>query len=61
MKIIERGTLPSEREWKAMCTNCRTRFECLESEGHVESDQREGTYLRVVCPVCGNSCYGSPK
>lgn len=61
MKIIERGTLPHEREWKAMCTNCRTRFECLESEGKFMEDQRDGAYLLVACPVCSNQCYGSRK
>jgi hypothetical protein len=61
MKIIERGVLPSEREWRATCTTCRTRFECLESEGKVCDDQRDGRYLAVACPVCSSMCYGSPK
>jgi hypothetical protein len=61
MKIIERGILPHEREWKAGCTNCGTRFELLESEGQVEHDQREGTFIRCTCPVCSRPCFGSRK
>lgn len=61
MKIIGRGSLPGEREWKALCGNCRTRFEFLEKEGQVHDDQRDGRYITVLCPVCSNQCYGSLK
>lgn len=61
MKIIERGVFPEDREWKAICGHCRTRFECFEKEGQVELDQRDGNYLKVACPVCSRLCYGSPK
>lgn len=61
MKIIEKGRPPHEREWRVTCTNCGTRFECLQNEGAVIDDQRDGRYILVHCPVCSNQCYGSPK
>jgi hypothetical protein len=33
MKIIERGIIPGDREWRAMCGSCKTRFEFTEKEG----------------------------
>ncbi|MBB0100129.1 hypothetical protein [Ralstonia pickettii] len=61
MKIIERGTLPGEREWKAKCTHCGTHFEFKQREGNFHSDQRDGNYMTVGCPVCNYICYGSEK
>jgi hypothetical protein len=61
MKIIQRGTIPEEREWKFSCYTCRTRFECLQSEGRYTWDQRDGDYLTVSCPVCARTCGGSLK
>ncbi|MBB5462894.1 RNase P subunit RPR2 [Paraburkholderia sp. Cpub6] len=61
MKIIQRGRPPSEREWKFTCTNCRTIFECMQSEGRLTSDQLDGDTLSIACPVCDRTCYGSPK
>jgi hypothetical protein len=61
MKIIERGVIPAEREWKFLCVNCRTRFECQENEGEYITDQRDGDTVRVECPVCNRDCYGSRK
>lgn len=61
MKIIERGTPPSEREWKFSCSICRTIFECTQKEGRFQSDQIDGDTLATSCPVCDKTCYGSPK
>jgi hypothetical protein len=61
MKIIKRGTIPDEREWKFDCT-CGTVFECLQKEVTVRNDQREaGSYATYACPVCARECYGSRK
>lgn len=61
MKIIERGTMPGDRDWQATCTHCRTRFEFKQSEGEFHTDQRDGDYVTVKCPVCTQTCYGSEK
>ncbi len=61
IKIIECGTLPAEREWKAQCYTCRTRFECHQSDGILSHNQHDGSTLEVPCPVCGAACYGSLK
>lgn len=61
MKIIQRGTPPTEREWNFYCANCRTIFECLQGEGHFASDQRGGDTLTIQCPVCDRTCFGSMK
>lgn len=61
MKIIERGTIPADREWKATCVHCGTRFEFKQSEGTFRSDQRDGDYVEIPCPVCKQTCYGSKK
>jgi hypothetical protein len=61
MKIIERGIIPGDREWRAMCGSCKTRFEFTEKEGQVHDDQRDGRYIVIGCPVCSKTCYGSPK
>jgi len=53
MKIIKKGKLPGEELFTGTCSNCRTRFECLRSEGKYEvGDQRDGPFLRATCPLC---------
>jgi hypothetical protein len=60
MKIIQRGIIPDEREWKFDCT-CGTVFECLQKEVVLHHDQRDGSYATYTCPVCEGECYGSRK
>jgi RNase P subunit RPR2 len=59
MKILIRGKLPEERRWRATCKYCETQFACLQSEGRLTSDGRDGDTLVVECPVCQRDCYGS--
>ncbi len=53
MHIIKRGTPPQEREYEATCRNCRTEVRFQQSEGTVTYDQRDGDFVTVKCPVCG--------
>ena len=57
MKIIFKGTLPGAREYQASCTNCKTIFEFVASEGKIHVDQRDGDYVTIACPVCYKSVY----
>lgn len=54
MKIIKRGKLPSEGEAEWTCRNCQSAIKSKRSEGKFESDQRDGDFVRVSCPVCGH-------
>lgn len=53
MKIIYRGVKPADVVYIGVCNTCRTqatfaRGEAKESHG----DQRDGSYLYMICPVC---------
>lgn len=52
MEIIVRGKLPEEDEYEATCYRCRTVFRFQRVEARYVSDQREGDYLSIACPVC---------
>jgi hypothetical protein len=62
MKIIYRGTLPSERTWRGTCRLCGSKAEASESEmKNIRYDYREGdSYSWEQCPVCsaGKEGYG---
>lgn len=52
MKILERGTKPTNKVYTVRCTHCRTKFEFARHEGKVIYDQREGDFIMIACPVC---------
>ena len=54
MEILERGQLPSEKEYICTCRICKTKFKFKQSEGRVNYDQRDGNYIEVKCPICAN-------
>lgn len=54
MEILHRGTAPSERVHEATCNSCKTKVRFTQGEAKYNSDQREGDYLSVSCPVCHN-------
>lgn len=60
MRIIRNGRKPEDREHRATCTNCDTRFEFAQKEAKYITDQRDGDYLHICCPVCGHSVAVSP-
>lgn len=53
MEILKRGTPPPERVYEAVCRVCETEFRFQRSEGKVEYDQRDGNFIQICCPVCG--------
>lgn len=52
MKIIKRGTDPKAEPLRATCNNCQTVFEFHPIEAKYSSDQRDGDFYSIACPVC---------
>jgi len=59
MEILFRGQLPELKVYEATCTHCETVISFVRSEALYRSDQRDGDYLIIKCPVCSNSIYKS--
>jgi len=57
--IIKRGELPKDRIYRCTCYNCYTEFEFTQEEGTYHSDQRDGEYLTIACPLCNRNCHAS--
>lgn len=53
MKILVVGKLPAEHQYKITCHNCGTVFEFLRKEAEYVTEQRDGDYLIVTCPLEG--------
>lgn len=56
MKIIKRGEVPGNEVYRLDCNHCHTEFEIKASEAKYSSDQRDGDYLSIDCPVCKTMC-----
>jgi len=54
MEIVKRGTLPGEREFDVTCRTCQSEIKFRQSEGSVTNSQRDGSFVTIVCPVCGS-------
>lgn len=52
MKIISEGVNPTLQPIRASCNRCRTEIEFLPFEAKYVSDQRDGDFYQVKCPVC---------
>ena len=55
MEILHRGIAPSERTHEATCSTCQTKIRFQQHEAKYNSDQRDGDYLSIKCPVCGHN------
>lgn len=51
MRIIERERIPNPL-FRVTCGFCETIFEFTKSEGEVVYDQRDGSSVKIACPVC---------
>lgn len=51
MKIIKEGRLPRAKVYRAECNNCGTIFEFKKEEAQYTSDQRDGDFLTIGCPL----------
>lgn len=61
MKIISKGIDPKTVSIMATCTNCRTTVEFMPSEAKYTSDQRDGDFYSVICPVCESTIAASVR
>lgn len=61
MDIIVRGTLPEEKKYVAICSNCDTKVLYKLKEVKVTNCQREGTIHEYEYPVCRKAVYASPQ
>lgn len=52
VEIIERGTVPSDKEYDIRCKRCKTLFKFRRSEAEYVADQRDGDALVIECPLC---------
>ena len=59
MKILKKGNKPEDRVYRNTCSNCRSELEFFAHETQLVSDQRDGNYFTIKCPVCGYSKYRS--
>lgn len=56
-EIINQGSLPSEKVYTVTCSHCKTLFKFKQDEAKYVSDQRDGDFLQITCPLPG--CYHS--
>lgn len=52
MKIIQRGEIPEEKEYRHTCWKCCTIFEFQRKEAKTSKDQRDAGWMEIDCPVC---------
>lgn len=57
MRIITKGKLPEDALYEVICQHCKTVFEFERREAKFTSDQRDGDYLIIICPVCNSLIY----
>lgn len=61
VEIIRQGQIPEEQVFEATCTNCKTHFRFKRKEAKYVSDQRDGDFLEIPCPLCSKTVYKSPS
>jgi hypothetical protein len=54
VKIIHRGEDPATQPVLAQCSRCGTQIEFMPSEAQFVSDQRDGDFYRIGCPICNH-------
>jgi hypothetical protein len=57
VEIISRGVLPSEKTYETTCPNCGTWLRLNRGEDKFTSDNRDGDFLTISCPVCNVPVY----
>jgi hypothetical protein len=55
MEIIRQGADPANKAITAKCRKCKTVVKFLPYEAKFVSDQREGDFYCIACPVCKNT------
>jgi hypothetical protein len=59
IKIVRRGELPEEKIYRGTCSYCKTEFTFNGSDGKFRSDQRDGDYYEIDCPLCCRGVFAS--
>lgn len=54
IEVIERGNLPEDQPYDATCNHCRSKLRFLRKDAKFTSDQRDGDFLTIACPVCSH-------
>lgn len=52
IEVIRRGHLPENDQFEAECCKCKSQLRFLRSDARHTSDQRDGDFVTVTCPVC---------
>lgn len=60
MEIIRKGVASESKTYRVSCDNCDTLFKFQQLEANWVTDNRDGDYLEVDCPVCGKSVTVTP-
>lgn len=55
MEIIKRGVDPKTKPLSGTCRNCMTEITFLPVEAEYVSDQRDGDFYKIKCPVCADT------
>ena len=56
IKIIKQGIDPKDYTYAHKCYECDTIFTFQKTDFETVYDQRDGDFLRIVCPVCKDQC-----
>ena len=59
MLVIKQAQIPEEREFEATCNYCKSVLHFKQAEGKVTHDQRDGSFVTVICPVCKRPVHAS--
>lgn len=52
IEVIRRGHLPENDQFEAVCHRCKSQLRFLRSDAKHTSDQRDGDFVTITCPVC---------
>lgn len=55
MRVIRQGQDPRLTPVTCTCAQCRSEIEFLPHEAKLVSDQREGDFYQLMCPVCSST------
>jgi hypothetical protein len=53
IKMVKKGNLPAEREYKGKCHTCLSEFEALQGDLTYECDYHESSFW-ALCLLCKN-------
>lgn len=59
IEVIKKGIKPEDRMVQGTCSNCKSEMRWKASDGKQQSDQREGDWNEIQCPVCQHKVCGN--